>query len=99
MYCLHCCCPADELQRNIDRLTSELGSTHLEVQQLKEELLALHEHADMETAQVNTCSVSNVCCSKLGIVLCQVHQQVMQLRKAQVVTYSSIHTCVVSRFA
>jgi hypothetical protein len=53
--CLCCCrCPADELQRNINRITSELGSTRLEVQQLKEELLALHEHADMETAQVNT---------------------------------------------
>ena len=42
----------DELQRNIERLTSELHATRLEVKQLSEELLALHEHADMETAQV-----------------------------------------------
>lgn len=50
---LLCCCPfADELQRNIDRLASELHATRQELQQLSEELLALHEHADMETAQV-----------------------------------------------
>lgn len=50
--CLHQQLPTDELQRNIDRLTSELHSTRLEQQQLAEELLALHEHADLETAQV-----------------------------------------------
>lgn len=44
---------ADELQRNIDRLASELHATRQEVQQLSEELLALHEHADMETAHVS----------------------------------------------
>lgn len=54
-HCRHlvrCCRLADELQRNIDRLTSELHATRLERQQVSEELLALHEHADLETAQV-----------------------------------------------
>jgi chromosome segregation ATPase len=49
---LSSCAFADELQRNIDRLASELHATRQEVQQLSEELLALHEHAVMETAQV-----------------------------------------------
>ena len=51
-------CPADELQRNLDRLMSELAATRQEVQQLSEELLALHEHADLETAQVRLSSCS-----------------------------------------
>lgn len=63
---LCCVCPsaADELQRNIDRLASELHATRQEVQQLSEELLALHEHADMETAHVSgALSRSSCCCS------------------------------------
>ncbi len=47
--------PADELQRNLDRLMAELAATRQEVQSLSEELLALHEHADLETAQVRQC--------------------------------------------
>jgi hypothetical protein len=46
---------AAELQRNIDRLTTELHATRVEQQQLQEELLALHAHADLETAQVRLC--------------------------------------------
>lgn len=56
---------ADELQRNIDRLASELHATRQEVQQLSEELLALHEHADIETAQVSTSGGCMLTCTSL----------------------------------
>lgn len=38
---------------------SELAATRQEVQQLSEEMLALHEHADLETAQVRRSSCSD----------------------------------------